>query len=82
MKKLFRAKQSKIAGICKGLSRYFNIDESVIRTVFVVLIFLPFPIITIYLLMWLIIPKENNEIKIEKNDKPKIKKLIYTKRTD
>jgi phage shock protein PspC (stress-responsive transcriptional regulator) len=58
MKKLFRAKQSKIAGICKGLSRYFNIDESVIRTVFVVLIFLPFPI---YLLMWLIIPKENNE---------------------
>lgn len=61
MKKLFRAKPSKIAGICKGLSRYFNIDESIIRTVFVVLIFLPFPIITIYLLMWLIIPKENNE---------------------
>jgi hypothetical protein len=26
--------------------------------------------------------KNNIEIKIEKNDKPKIKKLIYTKRTD
>ena len=31
------------------------------QSVGVVLIFLPFPIITIYLLMWLIIPKENNE---------------------
>jgi hypothetical protein len=26
--------------------------------------------------------KNNIEIKIEKTDKPKIKKLIYTKRTD
>jgi len=26
--------------------------------------------------------KNNIEIKIEKNNKPKIKKLIYTKRTD
>jgi hypothetical protein len=26
--------------------------------------------------------KNNIEIKIEKSDKPKIKKLIYTKRTD
>lgn len=26
--------------------------------------------------------KDNIEIKIEENDKPKIKKLIYTKRTD
>jgi len=26
--------------------------------------------------------KNKIEIKIEKNDKPKIKKLIYTKRTD
>ena len=26
--------------------------------------------------------KDNIKIKIEENDKPKIKKLIYTKRTD
>jgi phage shock protein C len=58
MKKLFR-KKGKVGGVCKGLSEYFNIDESIIRIIFVALVFTPFPIILTYLFMWIIIPQEN-----------------------
>jgi hypothetical protein len=58
MKKLYRAKSSTIAGVCKGLGDYFNIDDSLIRILFVILIFTPFPIILTYLLLWVSFPKE------------------------
>ena len=58
MKKLYRAKPSKIAGVCKGLGDYFNIDDSLIRVLFVILVFTPFPIILTYLLLWVSFPKE------------------------
>jgi len=57
MKKLYRAKSSTIAGVCKGLGDYFNIDDSLIRILFVILIFTPFPINLTYLLLWLSFPK-------------------------
>ena len=43
MKRLKRP-HGEIAGVCKGLSEYFNIDESIIRIIFVALVFTPFPI--------------------------------------
>jgi phage shock protein PspC (stress-responsive transcriptional regulator) len=58
MKKLYRAKSSTIAGVCKGLGGYFNIDDSLIRILFVILVFTPFPIILTYLLLWVSFPKE------------------------
>ena len=30
MKKLYRPTNGKISGVCKGISKYFNIDESII----------------------------------------------------
>jgi phage shock protein PspC (stress-responsive transcriptional regulator) len=58
MKKLFRSRASTIGGVCEGLSNYFNIDSSLIQVLFLILCFTPFPIITTYLLLWIIIPKE------------------------
>lgn len=58
MKKLYRAKSSTIAGVCKGLGNYFNIDDSLIRILFVILVFTPFPIILTYLLLWISFQKE------------------------
>jgi phage shock protein C len=58
MKKLYRAKSSTIAGVCKGLGDYFNIDDSLIRILFVILVFTPFPIILTYLLLWVSFQKE------------------------
>jgi phage shock protein PspC (stress-responsive transcriptional regulator) len=61
MKKLFRDKYGIIGGVCQGLSNYFNIDETILRIIFVALVFTPFPIIITYLFMWMIIPLERYE---------------------
>lgn len=56
MKKLNRSRFGKI-GICKGIGEYFNIDETIIRLIFLVLIFTPFPIIILYIISWMVVPK-------------------------
>mgnify|MGYP000671923418 CR=1 FL=1 len=71
MKKLFRDNNGMLGGICQGLSNYFNIDESIIRIIFIVLFFTPFPITLTYLLMWIIVPLEkygNTKIDNTKTD--------------
>jgi phage shock protein C len=60
MKNLFRDEYGQIGGVCKGLSNYCEIDESIMRIIFIILFFTPFPIVLTYLFMWIIIPKENN----------------------
>lgn len=57
---MYRPKSSEIGGVCQALSDYFGIDESLIRIIFIILIFTPFPIIFTYLLMWILIPLQNN----------------------
>jgi phage shock protein PspC (stress-responsive transcriptional regulator) len=58
MKKLYRSNSRIIGGICGGLGNYFNIDDSLIRILFVVLMFTPFPIIFTYLLLWISTPNK------------------------
>jgi len=54
---MYRSKYNKkIGGVCGGLSEIINIDVSLIRVIFAFCLFTPFPILTIYLLMWFIIP--------------------------
>lgn len=57
-KKLYRINQgdSVLGGVCLGLSDYFKIDVSIIRVVFVVLFFTPFPSFISYALLWIILP--------------------------
>jgi len=58
MKKLYRStKDRKIAGVCAGLAEYFNIDPTIVRVIFVLLL-LPggLPGILPYALLWLIVP--------------------------
>ena len=57
MKRLLR-RQGILGGVCEGLSNYFDIDESLVRIIFVVAFFTPFPILLLYLLMWILIPSE------------------------
>jgi phage shock protein PspC (stress-responsive transcriptional regulator) len=61
MKKLTRSTDKIIGGVCKGLSNYFEIDKSIVRIIFLTLIFTSFPIILTYLFMWMIIPLETYE---------------------
>lgn len=58
-KKLHRSSSDKmIAGVCGGLADYFGVDSTWVRVAFAVSILLPGPQILLYLLLWLIIPKD------------------------
>lgn len=60
MKKLYRSRTNrKIGGVCGGLSEYFNIDATIIRIIFVVLL-LPgwLPGFIPYVILWIVVPEE------------------------
>ncbi len=58
-KKLRRSNDKMIAGVCAGLAHYFDLDPTVIRIVYVLLsIFTAFAGVLVYLILWLVMPKE------------------------
>lgn len=72
MKKLYRSTTDvKIAGVCSGLAEYLNIDPTIVRVIFVILLlpgglpgFLP------YVILWLVVPvkpstKHSNVIDVD-----------------
>ena len=60
MKRLYRnTRNASIAGVCAGLSEYYNMDVLVIRLIFFVgTLFTVFPFILTYLIMWIVIPEK------------------------
>ncbi len=59
MERLYRKRDDKIvAGVCSGLADYLNIDPTVVRIIFIVLVFAGLQGILIYLILWLITPLE------------------------
>jgi len=49
----------KIAGVCAGFARYFNIDVTLVRIVWLALVFVPPSVGTIaYLIAWIAMPKD------------------------
>jgi phage shock protein PspC (stress-responsive transcriptional regulator) len=58
MKWIRSVENNVIAGVCGGLSEMFSIDVTLVRFIFVMLCITPFPIITAYLVAWLIVPKK------------------------
>jgi len=62
MKKLYRSStDKKIAGVCAGIAEYFNIDPTIIRIIFVILL-LPggLPGVVPYVLLWILVPVAPN----------------------
>jgi phage shock protein C len=60
MKRLYLSDTDrKIGGVCGGLGEYFDKDSTLIRILFMILIFVSCGFgILLYLAMWLIIPKK------------------------
>lgn len=52
-----------VAGVCSGLADYFEIDETLVRVIFVLLAIGGGSGILIYLVLWLVIPKKGEENK-------------------
>ncbi|MBP6619742.1 MAG: PspC domain-containing protein [Leadbetterella sp.] len=51
-----------LGGVCQGLASYLKTDLTLVRIVFVVLFFTPFPIVISYLIMWAVLPKHQFEM--------------------
>lgn len=61
-KRLKRSVNDKMmAGVCGGIAKYMNVDSTVIRLVFAfaTIFTAVFPGILIYLVLWIIVPKED-----------------------
>jgi phage shock protein PspC (stress-responsive transcriptional regulator) len=58
-KKIYRSNTDFwIGGVCGGLGKYFNMDPTIIRLLFVLFAFVGSISIWVYLLMWIIVPSE------------------------
>ena len=58
-KKLRRSSSDKmIAGVCGGLGKYFGLDSTILRLVFVLLLIFAGTGLLAYLVMWVVIPQD------------------------
>ncbi len=57
-KRLVRSSlDKKIAGVCGGLARYFDIDATLVRVVFVLLTLFSGGGLILYIILWLVMPQ-------------------------
>lgn len=59
-KRLYRSNDEKmIAGVCGGLAEALDIDPTIVRVVFVLLALLGGHGILLYLILWLVMPRQD-----------------------
>ncbi|NLL46971.1 MAG: PspC domain-containing protein [Firmicutes bacterium] len=56
-KRIFRSREKKIAGVCGGLAEYFNIDPTIVRLIWLILVLAYGTGIAAYFIAWLVIPE-------------------------
>jgi len=52
--------EAKIAGVCAGFARYFGMDVTLVRVLWVVITLLPVPCfgVVAYIVAWIVMPKD------------------------
>jgi len=74
-KRLYRSRRDgMIAGVCAGFAEYFDVDPSLVRLVFILIVFLGGAGLLLYLAAWLIVPENKEQTAsstYEKNQKLK-----------
>jgi len=58
-KKLYRSSTDKmLGGVCGGLAKYFGVDPTIVRLVFVLMLALGGHGFLVYLILWIVVPLE------------------------
>jgi phage shock protein C len=62
-KKLYRSTMDKmIGGVAGGLAEYFDIDSTLVRVLFIVVVFLGGGGIIAYIILWIVVPQKPYEL--------------------
>jgi phage shock protein C len=59
-KRLYRSNRDvMLGGVAAGLGEYFNLDPTIVRLLFVLLALVTavFPVLLVYLILWIVIPR-------------------------
>ena len=57
-KRLTRSNHKMIGGVCAGLAEYLDIDPTIVRIVWVLMVLFAGFGILLYIILWLIMPKQ------------------------
>lgn len=58
-KKLTRANDGMIGGVCKGIADYFDLDPTLVRIGYILLsVFTMFSGVIAYFILWIVMPKQ------------------------
>ena len=69
-KKVYRSKKDHmIAGVCGGIAEYFDVDSTLVRLLTVLFVLLGGAGVAVYIIAWIIIPKNPEEVSDDKLDK-------------
>jgi phage shock protein PspC (stress-responsive transcriptional regulator) len=61
-RKLYRSQKDKIiAGVCGGLAEYFEIDSTLVRLIFVVIVLAGGAGVLAYIILWIVVPQNPGE---------------------
>ena len=73
-KRLMRSSTDcKLGGVCGGIAEYLDVDPTIVRLIWVVLVIFPFPLIPAvlgYFIAWLVIPQALPPIPVEAPAQP------------
>ncbi len=59
-RRLFRSRSDyMLGGVCAGLGRYFGIDATLLRLIFVLLVLAGGSGVLLYIVLWIVIPRED-----------------------
>ena len=59
IRRLYRSKQRKIAGVCGGIAEYLRVDPVLVRLLWFAFTFMGGAGIAAYLVAWIIIPNQD-----------------------
>lgn len=57
-KKLTRANNGMIGGVCAGIAEYMNLDPTIVRIIWILMVFFAGFGVLLYFILWLVIPKQ------------------------
>lgn len=62
-KRLYRSGKNKyLGGVCGGVAEYFNLDPTLIRILWVIIVFFPPGLgVILYILLWIFVPRNPNQ---------------------